>query len=493
VPRRTTILIHSPISFGRRLASRGGRRSHDTTRDRHSAIEHQAAAGQSAAIRHHSPPTHDCLADRFASTENTMEKPLDVKDLLRSFYPVLILVAAVEVLLWVHWNSLVYMANMWDNDKYSHGYLVPLFAIGLMWWYRKNETTEIVKPVAIAGGVLVGFGLLLCGLPLIAWDMILPLTSALGNTVLEAIGVGCAVAGAFLLLQPRLGSSDVPIRDRWIGFAILMAAQALRVFATVAYIDTLESFTFIPALAGVFVMAGGLRVLRWSGWPIVFLVFMLPLPGPLDAHLSGRLQSMATRSSTFLLQTVGMHAYHNGNDIYIGDATSPLQVEAACSGLRMLTIFGAISFAVALLCGRPPWQRLTILASWIPIALAVNIFRITLTGAIFALIGGNHEQLQDIFHTLWGWVMMPMALGLMFVEFKILDNLFIEDDEDLAPPIAFSPPLSRQKAEKDGSAQLIGTKSSVAVKAKASPAPNGGGTNGGGAALKTPARERTPN
>ena len=58
--------------------------------------------------------------------------------------------------------------------------------------------------------------------------------------------------------------------------AILMAAQALRVFATVAYIDTLESFTFIPALAGVFVMAGGLRVLRWSGWPIVFLVFMLP-------------------------------------------------------------------------------------------------------------------------------------------------------------------------------------------------------------------------
>jgi Transmembrane exosortase (Exosortase_EpsH) len=230
------------------------------------------------------PPTHDCSAIRFASTEIKMDKPLDVKDLLRSFYPVLILVAAVEVLLWVHWNSLVYMANMWDNDKYSHGYLVPLFAIGLMWWYRKDETTEIVKPVAIAGGVLVGFGLLLCGLPLVAWDLVLPLINALGNTVLEAIGVGCAVAGAFLLLQPRLGSSDVPIRDRWIGFAILMGAEALRVFATLVYIDTLEAFTFIPALAGVFVMAGGLRVLRWSGWPIVFLMFMVPLPGPLVAE-----------------------------------------------------------------------------------------------------------------------------------------------------------------------------------------------------------------
>ncbi len=420
-----------------------------------------------------------------------MEKPLDVKELLRTFYPLLILIAAVEVLLWVHWNSLVYMANMWDNDKYSHGYLVPLFAIGLMWWYRKDEPTQIVKPMAIVGGVLVGIGLLFCGLPLIAWDMILPVVNALGNTVLEAIGVGCAVAGAFLLLQPRLGSTDVPVRDRWIGFAILMGAEALRVIATIVYIDTLEAFAFIPALAGVFVMAGGLRILRWAGWPIVFLVFMVPLPGPLDEHLSGRLQTIATRSSTFLLQTAGTQAYYKGNDIYIGDATSPLQVEPACSGLRMLTIFGAISFAVALLCGRPLWQRLTILASWIPIALAVNIFRITLTGAIYAIIGGNHDQLQEIFHTLWGWVMMPMALGLMFVEFKILDNLFIEDEEDLSPPVNFSPSLARQKTEKSGVGAAIGAKASVAIKPPAAPTSNGGSANGTPA--KKPPRERTPN
>ena len=419
-----------------------------------------------------------------------MDKSLDVKDLLRTFYPLLILIAAVQVLLWVHWNSLVYMANMWDNDKYSHGYLVPLFAIGLMWWYRKDDTTPVVKPMAIAGGILVGVGLLLCALPLIAWDMILPLVNALGNTVLEGIGVGLAVAGAFLLLQPRLGSTEIPVRDRWIGFAILMGAEALRVLATMVYIDTLEAFAFIPALAGVFVMAGGLRVLRWAGWPIVFLCFMVPLPGPLDDHLSGRLQTVATRSSTFLLQTAGTHAYYKGNDIYIGDATSPLQVEPACSGLRMLTIFGAISFAVALLCDRPLWQRLTILASWIPIALAVNIFRITLTGLIYAVIGGNHEQLQEIFHTLWGWVMMPMALGLMFVEFKILDNLFVEDDDDLSPPVTFSPPVARQKTEKAGVGAPIGAKSSVTVKPPAGSASSGGNGNGGPPVKKLP-RERT--
>jgi hypothetical protein len=111
---------------------------------------------------------------------------------------------------------------------------------------------------------------------------------------------------------------------------------------------------------------------------------------------------------------------------------------------------------------------------------------------IFAVIAGNHDQLQEIFHTLWGWVMMPMALGLMFVEFKILDNLFIEDEEDLSPPIAFSPSLSRQKGEKSGVGAAIGAKSSVAIKPPAQSASNGEGANGG-PAVKKPPRERTPN
>ena len=331
---------------------------------------------------------------------------------------------------------------------------------------------------AVAGGILAGFGLLLCGLPLIAWDIAVPLINALGNTVLEAIGVGCLVAGAFLLLQPRLNPSEVPVRDRWIGFGILIGVERCSFFPRLSTSTRWRPSPSFLALAGVFVMAGGLKVLRWAGWPIAFLVFIVPLPGPLDAHLSGRLQTVATRSSTFLLQTAGMKAEHVGNDIYIGDATSPLQVEPACSGLRMLTIFGAISFAVALLCGRPLWQRIVILMSWIPIALVVNMFRITLTGVIYVIIRGTHEELQHVFHTLWGWVMMPMALGLMFVEFKILDNLFIEDDDDLSPPVAFSPPLSRQKTPKDGDGRAVGVKSNVAVKATTSPASNGGGPGG---------------
>jgi exosortase/archaeosortase family protein len=58
----------------------------------------------------------------------------------------------------------------------------------------------------------------------------------------------------------------------------------------------------------------------------------------------------------------------------------PLYVADACSGLRMVTIFCALAVAMVFLIERPWWDKLIILLSAIPIALIVNIVRITLTG-----------------------------------------------------------------------------------------------------------------
>jgi exosortase len=423
------------------------------------------------------------------TAEIRMEKSLGLSELLRRFYPVLVLVAALEVLLWAHWNSLAFTALEWDNPKYSHGYLVPMFAAVLLWLWR-DERQEIVKPVAMAGGVLLGIGLLLCVLPFLAEDFTMWLGNAVGKTVPEAIGVACGVAGVFLLIQPRIDFAAVPISDRWIGLGIVVAAEALRSFATYNSMTTPELFSFIPAIAGVFIMTGGLRIMRWAGWPIVFLIFMLPLPGTLDKHLSAKLQEKATSASTFMLQTVGLPARHVGNDIYIGGDDVPLKVEPACSGLRMLTIFGALSFAVVLLCDRPLWQRVVIMVSWIPIALVVNITRIALTGILFNILPKDLESLRHFIHNMWGWVMMPMALGLMFIEFKILSNLIVEDEEDLPPPIAFNPPLGKPKPEKvAGSvskppAQANGTSGNIV---------SGSGGPASGSAPRRPPRERAPN
>ena len=50
--------------------------------------------------------------------------------------PLATLSVLLVVLLWAYWNSLLTAARYWDNPKYSHGYMVPLFTLVLLWLRR---------------------------------------------------------------------------------------------------------------------------------------------------------------------------------------------------------------------------------------------------------------------------------------------------------------------------------------------------------------------
>jgi hypothetical protein len=71
----------------------------------------------------------------------------------------------------------------------------------------------------------------------------------------------------------------------------------------------------------------------------------------------------------------------------------------------------------------------------------VNITRITVTGILHLTVG---TQVADaVFHDFAGWVMMPMALGLLYLEIYILSQLFVEEEEN-DMPFAFGPQSPRK-------------------------------------------------
>ena len=53
----------------------------------------------------------------------------------------------------------------------------------------------------------------------------------------------------------------------------------------------------------------------------------------------------------------------------------------------MLTIFVAIAVAITMVTDRPWWEKMIIVVSAVPIALAVNVIRITITGIMYILPG----------------------------------------------------------------------------------------------------------
>jgi exosortase len=217
-----------------------------------------------------------------------------------------------------------------------------------------------------------------------------------------------------------IASVKAPIRGRWLGVPILVVSVLVRLLAAYFGFILAEPVAFILCIAGATALVGGFPALRWA-WPaVVFLVFMIPLPGAVGGRLGGPLQHIATLGSTYVLQTLGIPAVASGNVICLTHGR--IGVAEACNGLGMLTTFGAVTTAAVFLLNLSAWENACVLASSVAIALLANIFRIAATGVVQELIGV--EFAERVFHDFAGLVMVPLALSMLGIEILLLSKLF---------------------------------------------------------------------
>jgi exosortase len=151
---------------------------------------------------------------------------------------------------------------------------------------------------------------------------------------------------------------------------------------------------------------------------------MLPLPYQAEMLLAHPLRRLATLASTYALQTLGLPALAQGNVILIDDLK--IGVVEACSGLGMLMTFFALSTAVALTIQRPFFDRAVVFLSAVPIGVLMNLLRIIATAVLFRI--ARPAVAQAVFHDMAGWVMMPLALAVLWLELRLLARLFVEPE-----------------------------------------------------------------
>lgn len=192
------------------------------------------------------------------------------------------------------------------------------------------------------------------------------------------------------------------------GLVMILLVVAVRLFASWAYFDSLDGWT-IPltaiALAWVF---GGRGFMFWALPALGFLFFMVPLPFRIENELSRPLQWIATQASTFVLQLMGQPAISEGTTILLGDQV--LEVERACSGLRIFIGVFALSYVYAMLARRNVWEGIAIVLCAVPIALIANMARIVITGLCYQWFSG--EVARKFSHDLAGFFMIGIAAAL---------------------------------------------------------------------------------
>ena len=208
-------------------------------------------------------------------------------------------------------------------------------------------------------------------------------------------------------------SGQVGSAPLW-GWLFLVAALVVRAVAYERSYQWVETATILPAIIGLTWAFGGWPLL-YRAWPaILFLVFMLPLPISVNGLIALPLQRLAATGSYFLLQLSGFWVVQQGNVLHLTTpfGTRPLDVALACSGLKMLMTLAATVTATIMLLPLPTWKRLVLLASAVPIALISNITRIVTTGWCYYFIKG--ETGKHWAHDISGWMMMPLALVLVW-------------------------------------------------------------------------------
>ena len=191
-----------------------------------------------------------------------------------------------------------------------------------------------------------------------------------------------------------------------------------------------RSLSMVAAIAAIVLFLCGWRVLRITWFPIAFLLFAMPIPDTLYVELTLPLRQLASQVSAVLLKTClgsDLQAATSGvviDYVYAGKQGS-LNVEEACSGMRLMMAFVTLGAAMAYLGDRPPWQRAVMVLACVPIAVFCNIIRVSTTG--FLHVFGHEELAAGSAHELLGLAMLPIALGLFALLGYILDHLFVDE------------------------------------------------------------------
>ena len=235
----------------------------------------------------------------------------------------------------------------------------------------------------------------------------------------------------------------VKIKPAYSGIVVVMLGLALETTAFFLRNDYGVYLGMIALLFGMVLWLAGWQVIKIVWLPILFLIFAVNVPEMIYRDIAYQLQQFAAQASVVVLQLLNIQADMAGElgkaDTVISmlDAkgySHQLNVEEACSGMRLLMAFGSLAVAISYLSDRAAWQRVVLILCALPVAVFCNLLRVVITGVLYHQ--GYPEYAQGIFHTFTGLLMLIPA-GLMYLGIaKLLDMLVIVDYDQAEPAAA---------------------------------------------------------
>ena len=221
----------------------------------------------------------------------------------------------------------------------------------------------------------------------------------------------------YLFWSLRHTVQDAPVAPRpaiaWPLIAIGLVAYILGRSQDIILFELGSLLWILPALL---LLQRGTKALKACWFPIFFLFFMIPLPGPVVDMLTLPMKTFVSWATEHILFALGYPISRNGVILYLGQYQ--LLVADACAGLHTLFSLEAMGLFYLHLTRHESWGRNTALAILIiPISLTANTIRVMTLSLITYYFGD--EAGQGFLHGFAGMVLFISALILIMA----LDSL----------------------------------------------------------------------
>lgn len=268
------------------------------------------------------------------------------------------------------------------------------------------------------GTAILAFALFTVALAMLFWSGLVAAHAAWSR---EEYSYGYVVPfiAVYLLLRALPEALQHPVRHAWLGAVLAVFAVAFGLLGGLGKIPDLSGYGFIMAVAAGFVAALGLPAALRLWQPLIYLVFMLPLPQIVYLKLSAGLQLVSSKLGVLLVRLMDIPVLLEGNVIDLG--TYQLLVAEACSGLRYLFPLMSFGFLFAVLYRGRAWHKWLLFLSTIPLTIGMNSLRIAAIGLLVNSYG--IEMAEGFLHYFQGWVVFLGCIAVLFVEAILLLRL----------------------------------------------------------------------
>jgi len=227
------------------------------------------------------------------------------------------------------------------------------------------------------------------------------------------------IVSFYFVYERRKELSALNRSSNWTGLPLLLFGIVLVLLGNLATEYFTMRFSILVVFGGVILFLLGKEFFKTLLFPLVFLIFMIPIPSVLMDRITFPMQIFASKVAASSLYLIGIPALREGNIILL--ANTSLEVAEACSGIRSLLSLLALSVVFAYFSQKTTLKRVLLILSTFPIAIIANAARVTGTGILADHYGD--KVAQGFFHGFSGWFLFVVAFVCLFVVGGVLSKI----------------------------------------------------------------------